>query len=119
MPLPTQRASIAAWSEDTHVAANRRLYQQKFDQVLSLLDPVLSLERPEGAFYLWAAIGGDDAAFARALYESTHLIVLPGSFMARDAHGENPGRGRVRISLVPELAQCLEAAARLRQFLAG
>ena len=75
-------------------------------------------EMPDGAFYLWARVDGDDARFARVLYEAAHLIVLPGSFMAREAHGENPGRGRVRISLVPDLPQCLEAAARLRQFLA-
>jgi len=117
MPLPTQLASIAAWNDDAHVSANRRLYQEKFDRVLPLLAPALPLERPEGAFYLWAPTPGDDAGFARALYEQAHLVVLPGSFMAREAHGENPGRGRVRISLVPALPQCLEAAARLREFL--
>jgi N-succinyldiaminopimelate aminotransferase len=119
MPLPVQLASIAAWSDDEHVRANRHLYQQKFRQVLPMLQPVLAMERPDGGFYLWLQIGGDDTRFARELYESTNLIVLPGSFMAREAHGENPGRGRVRISLVPELAQCLEAAGRLRQFIAG
>ncbi|HEV7985340.1 MAG TPA: succinyldiaminopimelate transaminase [Steroidobacteraceae bacterium] len=119
MPLPTQLASIAAWSDDRHVSTNRHLYQQKFARVLPMLEPVLPLARPDGAFYLWAAIDGDDARFARALYERTNLSVLPGSFMAREAHGENPGRGRVRISLVPELAQCIEAAERLRQFLTG
>jgi N-succinyldiaminopimelate aminotransferase len=117
MPLPTQFASIEAWNDDAHVSANRRLYQQKFDRVIPMLEPVLPLERPEGAFYLWARTPGDDAQFTRALYERTHLTVLPGSFMAREAHGENPGRARVRISLVPPLAQCLEAAARLRDFL--
>ena len=119
MPLPTQLASLAAWSDERHVSLNRELYQEKFARVLPILEPVLPLERPDGAFYLWAAIDGDDAQFARALFERTHLTVLPGSFMARDAHGENPGRGRVRISLVPELAQCIEAAERLRQFLTG
>jgi N-succinyldiaminopimelate aminotransferase len=117
MPLPTQFASIEAWNDDAHVSANRRLYQQKFDRVIPMLEPVLPLERPEGAFYLWARTPGDDAQFTRALYERTHLTVLPGSFMAREAQGENPGRARVRISLVPPLAQCLEAAARLRDFL--
>jgi N-succinyldiaminopimelate aminotransferase len=119
MPVPTQRASIAAWSDERHVSANRHLYQQKFQQVLPILRSVLPLEMPDGAFYLWARVDGDDTRFARALYEATHLTVLPGSFMAREAHGENPGRGRVRISLVPDLPQCVEAAARLRQFLAA
>jgi N-succinyldiaminopimelate aminotransferase len=119
MPLPTQFASIEAWNDDAHASANRRLYQEKFDRVIPMLAPLLPLERPEGAFYLWARTAGDDAQFARALYERAHLIVLPGSFMAREAHGENPGRGRVRISLVPQLAECLEAAARLREFLSA
>jgi N-succinyldiaminopimelate aminotransferase len=117
MPLPIQLASIAAWSDDEHVSANRHLYQQKFERVVPILRPVLACERPDGAFYLWPQIEGDDARFTRALYESTHLTVLPGSFMAREAHGENPGRGRVRISLVPDLAQCVEAAERLRGFI--
>jgi N-succinyldiaminopimelate aminotransferase len=117
MPLPVQLASIAAWSDDAHVDANRRLYQQKFQRVLPILEPVMPLALPDGGFYLWPRVDEDDARFARALYESANLTVLPGSFMARTAHGENPGRGRVRISLVPELARCLEAAERLRRFL--
>ena len=86
---------------------------------MPILQPVLPCERPAGAFYLWPEVPGDDTQFARALYEHAHLIVLPGSFMAREAHGENPGRGRVRISLVPALAQCVEAAERLRAFLSA
>lgn len=117
MPLPTQLASVVAWEDDAHVRINRALYRAKFDAVLPILDPVLPVERPDGAFYLWARVGGDDAAWARALYEHSNLIVLPGSFMARTAHGENPGAGRIRISLVPELSQCVEAAQRLRRFL--
>ena len=117
MPVPTQLASIAAWSDDAHVAANRRLYQRKFDQVLPILSDVLALERPAGGFYLWPDIHGDDAEFTRALYERANLLILPGSYMARESAGVNPGRGRVRISLVPPLAQCVEAAERLRGFL--
>jgi len=117
MPLPTQLASIEAWNDEVHVTANRRLYREKFQQVLPILQPVLPVQPPAGAFYLWAQTPGDDAQFVRALYERTHLLVLPGSFMSREAHGQNPGRGRVRISLVPQLAQCVEAAERLRAFL--
>jgi N-succinyldiaminopimelate aminotransferase len=116
MPLPTQLASVAAWNDDAHVAANRRLYQQKFEQVLPIVRPVLNVQRPDGGFYLWPELDCDDAQFTRALYERSNLIVLPGSFLAREAHGENPGHGRVRISLVPELARCIEAAERLRAF---
>jgi N-succinyldiaminopimelate aminotransferase len=118
MPVPTQLASTVAWADEAHVAANRQLYQQKFDAVLPLLSGELELERPDGAFYLWPDVGEDDSVFTRALYEGTHLTVLPGSYLAREAHGENPGQRRVRISLVPPLAQCVEAAERLRDFLA-
>jgi len=117
MPVPTQLASIAAWSDETHVAANRRLYQQKFDHVLPILSNVLELARPAGGFYLWPHVGSDDVAFARALYERTNLTILPGSYLAREASGENPGVGRVRISLVATLAQCIDAAQRLRDFI--
>jgi N-succinyldiaminopimelate aminotransferase len=116
MPVPTQLASILAWSDEAHVAVNRQLYQQKFDQVLPMLSDVLELKRPAGGFYLWPQVG-EDESFTLALYQQAHLTILPGSYLARDAHGENPGRGRVRISLVADLPQCLEAARRLRAFI--
>jgi N-succinyldiaminopimelate aminotransferase len=117
MPVPTQLASLAAWSDETHVTANRRLYQQKFARVLPILQQVLPLSRPAGGFYLWPRIADDDAGFVRALYERTHLTILPGSYLARDSAGDNPGRGRVRISLVATLEQCVDAAQRLRDFI--
>jgi len=117
MPVPTQLASIAAWEDAAHVAVNRGLYQRKFDQVLPILSGVLELQRPAGGFYLWPAIHGDDTLFTRALYEHSNLIILPGSYLAREHGGVNPGRGRVRISLVASLEQCVEAAERLRRFM--
>jgi len=117
MPLPTQLASCAAWRDDAHAAANRRRYQEKFACVLPRLAPLLDVSAPAGAFYLWPDVGGDDEHFTRQLYARTHITVLPGSYLGRAAHGRNPGAGRVRISLVPELAQCLEAAMRLQEFL--
>jgi N-succinyldiaminopimelate aminotransferase len=115
MSVPTQLASIPAWQDEEHVTNNRHLYQQKFDRVLPMLADVLPLKRPAGGFYLWPEVG-DDERFTRELFERAHLTVLPGSYLAREAHGENPGRGRVRISLVPALPHCLEAAQRLRDF---
>jgi N-succinyldiaminopimelate aminotransferase len=79
---------------------------------------VLAVSRPQGAFYLWVSVPGDDVRFARALFERAHLTVLPGSFMAREVDGQNPGRNHVRISMVPPLAQCVQAAERLRRFMA-
>jgi N-succinyldiaminopimelate aminotransferase len=117
MAIPTQLASIAAWNEDTHAAQNRRLYQQKFDRVLPVLAPVLSVDRPAGAFYLWPEVRGSDEQFARELFRTQNVTVLPGSYLARDGGRGNPGAGRVRISLVPGVEDCVTAAVRIREFL--
>jgi N-succinyldiaminopimelate aminotransferase len=116
MPLTTQLASIAAWNDDAHAAANRRLYQEKFDRVLPILAPHLDVVRPDGAFYLWPDVGGDDERFARDLFASQNLTVLPGSYLARAARSVNPGQGRVRISLTASVEQCITAAERIRLF---
>ena len=42
--------------------------------------------------------------------------VLPGSFMSRTTTSGDPGRGRIRISLVAELDACIEAAQRMATF---
>jgi N-succinyldiaminopimelate aminotransferase len=118
MPIPTQLASIAAWDEDSHAAGNRHLYREKFDRVLPILSGCLEVEKPAGAFYLWPDIGGDDERFARELFMRQNITVLPGSYLARAAAGrDNPGAGRVRISLVPSVAVCVEAAQRMREFI--
>jgi N-succinyldiaminopimelate aminotransferase len=116
MPVPTQLASAAAWHDDVHVAENRALYRMKFDHVLPILSPWLDVVRPDGGFYLWAEVN-DDTAFTRALYEQQNLTILPGSYMAREHDGHNPGRGRVRISLVAGVDECVTAAQRIRFFL--
>jgi N-succinyldiaminopimelate aminotransferase len=123
MAVPTQLASIAAWQEDGHAAENRRLYQEKFARVLPILAPVMKVEKPAGAFYLWPDVGGDDEVFTRELFARKNLTVLPGSYLARAGAGGatavNPGAGRVRISLVAPVAQCVEAAERIRDFVRG
>ncbi len=117
MPVPTQQASIAAWSDDAHAADNRRLYQEKFARVLPILSPVLDVARPAGGFYLWPRVERDDEDFARALFARQNITVLPGSYLGRDAGAGNPGAGRVRISLVPPVSACVEAAERMRELL--
>jgi N-succinyldiaminopimelate aminotransferase len=112
-----QRASIAAWNDEPHVLANRALYRAKFDAVLPILAPVLNVERPAGGFYLWPAVDGDDETFARELFAAEHVTVLPGSYLGREGPTGNPGKGRVRISLVAPLAECVEAAHRIRHFI--
>ena len=116
-----QRASIAAWNDETHVVANRALYRAKFEQVTPLLAQVLDVALPDAAFYLWAGIpgGGDEIAWARGLLAQYNVNVLPGRLLARHMPGPNlarpanPGQGRIRMALVAPLAECLEAARRI------
>ena len=115
MSLPVQQASIAAWGDEVHVRANRQLYAQKYRAVLPLIAAPLSASMPEGGFYLWLRTPIDDAAFARELQRQYNVLVLPGSYIARDAHGANPGRNRVRLALVAPLADCVEAVQRIGQ----
>lgn len=117
MPVQTQLASIAAWSDEEHVRANRTLYREKFDAVLEILSPVMDVRRPDGGFYLWPSVGSDDAAFCRDLYVTEHVTVVPGSYLSREVDGFNPGAGRVRMALVAPLAECIEAAQRIRDFI--
>ncbi len=115
-----QAASAAAWADEAHVVDNRRQYRAKFEAVMPMLKGVLEFEAPDAAFYLWARVpGGDDTGFARELYRQQHVTVLPGSFLAREAKGVNPGRGFVRIALVDHLAQCQEAAQRIVDFVSS
>ncbi len=115
-----QRASIAAWGDEEHVQGNRALYRAKFEQVTPLLAQVLDVRLPDAGFYLWAglppALGLSDTEFARQLLAQYNVTVLPGSFLAREAHGVNPGAGRVRLALVAPVDECLEAARRIVRF---
>ncbi len=112
-----QAASIAAWNDERHVVENRRLYRQKFEAVVPLLAEVTEVQMPQAGFYLWLKTPIDDVEFAKHLYQNYNVVVLPGSLLAREAHGTNPGRNRVRIALVASLEECLEAARRLRECL--
>ncbi|MHB8668013.1 MAG: succinyldiaminopimelate transaminase [Burkholderiales bacterium] len=116
MGLQVQAASVAAWGDEAHVAENRRLYAQKFSAVLPLLQAPLRSSVPEGGFYFWSRTPVDDEQFAAALYREYNVTVLPGSYLARMAHGRNPGSNYVRMALVAPLAECLEAAQRINQF---
>jgi N-succinyldiaminopimelate aminotransferase len=116
VPVHTQLASIPAWKDEAHVVENRRLYREKFARVVPMLREVMEVDVPDGAFYLWLAVG-DDEAFTRGLFEQQHVTVLPGCYLARDMAGGNPGRGRVRVSLVASVEDCVEAARRMVAFL--
>ncbi len=128
-----QSASAAAWSDEQHVVENRGMYRQKFAQVTPVLASVLDVALPDAGFYLWASVPakkdgvtatvGDDVGFARELFALYNVTVLPGSYLARDGSlldprvkAHNPGAGRIRMALVAETAECLEAAQRIVQF---
>ena len=113
-------ASVAAWNDEAHVRDNRAQYRAKFDVVTPIVASVLETRRPEAGFYLWARVpGGDDQAFCRDLLRQYNVMTLPGSFMARDNEGRNPGNGFVRLALVEPLERCVEAAQRIRSFLSS
>ena len=116
-----QAASIAAWADEAHVVDNRAQYREKFAQVTPLLAQVMDVTLPDASFYLWAAVpeafNGSDTAFSRELLALYNVVVLPGSYLAREAQGFNPGAGRIRMALVAETAECVEAAQRIVQFI--
>lgn len=117
MSLAVQHASLAAWKDEAHVVANRAAYREKFAAVHAILGEALDLSIPPAGFYFWVRTPVDDTQFARCLYETQNVTVLPGSFLSREAHGFNPGRNHIRLALVAELDECVEAAGRIATFL--
>ncbi|PUA30292.1 MAG: succinyldiaminopimelate transaminase [Cellvibrio sp. 79] len=116
MPVPTQLASAAAWEDEQHVIENRAAYRQKFDAVLDVLAGVLPVTKPDASFYLWPKTPIKGELFAQQLFAQQKVTVLPGSFLARETNGINPGEDYVRLALVAPLAECIEAAQRIKQF---
>ncbi len=116
MSPAVQETSIAAWQDEAHVRENRDQYRAKFEALVPMLAPVLDVSTPDAGFYLWAGTRGDDTTFARELLSATNVAVLPGQYLGRDVDEVNPGRGFVRIALVPALDQCVEAARRIVAF---
>jgi N-succinyldiaminopimelate aminotransferase len=119
MSPAVQAASAAAWMDESHVVENRRLYAEKFAAVVPLLREVMPVSMPDASFYLWLETPIADTEFAKRLYQHYNVTVLPGSYLAREAHGINPGRNRVRVALVAPTAECVDAAGRLRAFMAS
>tara|TARA_R110001599_G_scaffold159052_1_gene346081 strand:- start:104955 stop:106196 length:1242 start_codon:yes stop_codon:yes gene_type:complete len=120
MSPTVQSASIAAWDDEQHVIDNRAKYVQKFKQVTPMLQEVLDVSLPDAGFYLWAKVDKlvniSDVEFAKRLYAEYNVTVLPGSYLGREAHGINPGQNRIRMALVAEVDECVEAAQRIVEF---
>ena len=119
-----QAASVAAWNDEAHVHDNRRQYREKFDRVTPLIARHLEVARPDAGFYLWASVAKlaaksasiTDTVFARELKRQYNVTVLPGSFLARESAGINPGANFIRIALVAGVDECVEAAQRISDF---
>lgn len=117
MPIPHQHASIAAWSDESHVLQNRDAYRAKFAAVIEILSPVLEVAQPDASFYLWAKTPIDDEIFARDLFAQQNLTLLPGSYVSREVNGVLPGKNYVRMALVATLDECIEGAKRIRAYI--
>jgi N-succinyldiaminopimelate aminotransferase len=117
MPPPTQHASILAWNDEAHVKHNRDLYRQKFAAVVAILSAVIDVQQPEAGFYLWLKTPNSDTDFARDLFATQNVTVLPGSFLSRDTDNGNPGSNYVRMALVADTDECIEAANRIKTYL--
>lgn len=111
-----QAASIAAWNDEAHVADNRKLYKEKFSKVMAILKPVLPVVMPDASFYLWLKVPIADTTFAQGLHRDYNVTVLPGSFLAREVRGNNPGENYVRLALVASVDETLDAARRIAEF---
>lgn len=122
MPVYTQLASVAAWNDETHVINNRAMYRTKFENVVKILEPVMNVSAPDASFYLWPETPIDEQEFTKLLFEKENITVLPGSFLSRstlshDGKNINPGKNRIRMALVAELDQCIEAANRIKNLI--
>ena len=114
-----QAASKSAWDDEDHVIENRRLYRDKFRAITEPLQETLQVSMPDAAFYLWVRTPVSDVQFTRELYRNYNVTVLPGSYLARHAHGINPGENFIRIALVAPLAECVEAVERIKMLVSA
>jgi acetylornithine aminotransferase len=106
-----QRASVAAWRDESHVGDVRALYRRKRDTILPVLrDKGLRLSGSDATFYLWLDVDGPSEPFARRLLEHG-IVVAPGAFFGP------AGEGYVRLALVPTQAECERAAQILKEVL--
>ncbi len=117
MSPPILAASTAAWQDEAHVVENRRLYREKFAAFTRIVGAATEIGMPDAAFYIWLDTLRDDTAFTRELLAEQNVSVLPGSYLAREARGVNPGAQFVRIALVASTAECTDAAQRIATFL--
>jgi len=114
MAIQNQWVSTLAWQDEAHVISNRKLYTEKYEVFMSILENVWPMKRPEASFYLWPKVPIADDEFAKKLLSYANVKVLPGRYLSREVDGENPGEGRVRLALVASVDECAKAANRIK-----
>jgi aspartate/methionine/tyrosine aminotransferase len=118
LPLPIQKVSEAAWNDDAHVAASLALYHAKFDAADAIFAGLQGFKTPEGGFFLWLPVEDGEQAALKA-WRETGVRVLPGAYLSRDANGENPGTGYIRVALVAPKEEMQRGLIQLRDCLYG
>lgn len=116
LPLPIQRVSERAWADEAHVIENLALYQEKFRIAADVFSGVQGFQNPEGGFFLWLPVEDGEAA-ALKLWRETGVRVLPGAYLSRDAGGDNPGKGYIRVALVAPKEEMQRGLTKLRDCL--
>ena len=118
LPLPVQRVSERAWSDEAHVLQNLALYQEKFRIADAVFAGVQGFQTPEGGFFLWLPVeDGEEAALK--LWTVAGVRVLPGAYLSREVAGQNPGKGYIRVALVAPKEEMQRGLIRLRDCLYG
>ncbi len=116
LPLPLQRVAERAWADEAHVEASRALYQEKFADAAEVFAGIQGFQLPEGGFFLWLPVEDGEAATVK-LWRETGVRVLPGAYLSRDADGDNPGKGYIRVALVAPRDETRRGLIRLRDCL--
>jgi aspartate/methionine/tyrosine aminotransferase len=118
LPLPVQKVSERAWADEAHVQANLALYQEKFRIADEVFAGVQGFQSPEGGFFLWLPVeDGEEAALK--LWVKAGVRVLPGAYLSREAGGQNPGKGYIRVALVAPKDEMQRGLIRLRDCIYG
>jgi aspartate/methionine/tyrosine aminotransferase len=118
VPLPLQRVSEAAWTDEGHVTASRALYHRKFADADRIFAGVQGYRAPDGGFFLWLPVEDGEAATMK-LWRETGVRVLPGAYLSRDVGGDNPGKGYIRVALVATPEETQRGLTRLRDCIYG
>ncbi|HEY6919781.1 MAG TPA: aminotransferase class I/II-fold pyridoxal phosphate-dependent enzyme, partial [Tabrizicola sp.] len=118
LPLPLQRVAEACWRDEAHVDASRALYQQKFHDADAIFAGLQGYQAPGGGFFLWLPVeDGEEAAVK--LWRETGVRVLPGGYLSREAGGQNPGKGYIRVALVAPQEETQRGLTLLRDCIYG